>query len=153
MFGQSAMAGGLFRKETDRLKYLPFTDGKRDRPLMIDRKKLCGYVIAAAGLSVLFTLRLGFSFRGVTDAVTLSGISFLILALFRTARYLRFYDLPVFGFKKFVELWKKDYKKGGSSVGEYHEFVKEVVHVADFKEAYAVSATCLLASAALSLLI
>lgn len=119
---------------------------------MIDKKRLTRYVFAAIILTGLFTLRLGLSLVGVADGITLSGITFLILGLFRIARYLRFYDLPVFGFKKFAELWKKDFKKRGSSVGEYHQFVEETFHQVDFKEAFGVGGLFLFMGMVLSLL-
>ena len=63
---------------------------------------------AAAGAMVclVFAVRREYSLLGVSDAFAVAGLLFLILALFRTARYMRFYDLPIYGFKKFVEIWR-----------------------------------------------
>ena len=73
----------------------------------IQKKNMVRYGISAALLvSILFAVRREYSLLGVSDAFAISGLMFMILALFRTAKYMRFYDLPIYGFKKFVEIWK-----------------------------------------------
>ena len=44
----------------------------------------------------------------MSDACAISGICFLILALFRLTRCLHFYDLVLYGFKKFKQIWKNE---------------------------------------------
>lgn len=64
-------------------------------------------ILSAALLAaVIFAVRREWGAVGISDACALSGICFLILALFRAARYLRFYDLIIFGFQKFKQIWK-----------------------------------------------
>lgn len=63
---------------------------------------------AAALAALIFLIRRVWNLTGMSDACALSGICFLILALFRIARYLRFYDLLIFGFKKFKQIWKNE---------------------------------------------
>lgn len=63
-------------------------------------------LLAAVLSAVIFFARKEPGNVGISNACALSGICFLILALFRRARYLRFYDLLFYGFQKFIQIWK-----------------------------------------------
>lgn len=66
-------------------------------------------ILSAVVLAVLaFIWRKNWSLIGVSDACAISGICFLILALFRLTRCLHFYDLVLYGFKKFKQIWKNE---------------------------------------------
>lgn len=103
----------------------------------LDKSRLIRYGVAAVVISGVFFF--GFlrelTFVNVLDAITLTGICFLLVGLFRTAKYLHFYDLPIYGGKKFVELFRR-YSKQESKLGEYHEFVQGLNYQENFKEAY-----------------
>lgn len=120
----------------------------------LNQHRLKRYLIAAAVMIfvIMAVWRRNFSIVGFSDACAITGICFLILALFRTAKYMRFYDLIIFGGKKFMEIWKnEDLSRKGSRVGQYHEFVQNQEHEADFKEVYLVTACCLICSVAVLL--
>lgn len=112
----------------------------------IQRKGLTRYGIAAALLvMVLFALRREYSILGISDALAIAGLMFMILALFRTAKYMRFYDLPIYGFKKFVEIWKvKEPSKKNSKLGNYGDFVQTYEHEKNYAEAYLFAAALLI---------
>ena len=66
-------------------------------------------VLSALALAiVIFVIRREWHLTGFSNAMAISGICFLIMALFQTARYLRCYDLIIFGFLKFKQLWKNE---------------------------------------------
>ncbi len=121
--------------------------------MTLDKRQLLRYSVIAAGLSAVFFFLIlrEMTLLNLMDSVTLSGICFLILALFRTARYLHFYDLPMYSSKKFMELFR-----GGSNpetkVGQYHEYIKTLNHPANFKEAYLVAAVLLGSSMLMAML-
>ena len=101
----------------------------------IQKKNMVRYGISAALLvSILFAVRREYSLLGVSDAFAISGLMFMILALFRTAKYMRFYDLPIYGFKKFVEIWKvKEPSRKNSKLGNYGDFVQNYVHKKNYR--------------------
>lgn len=63
---------------------------------------------AAVAAAAVFALRRDWTLVGLSDACALSGIVFLIIALFRLAKWLRFYDLVIYGFQKFQQIWKNE---------------------------------------------
>ncbi len=66
-------------------------------------------ISAAVILAVLvFAIRQDWNLLGVSNACTVSGICFLCLALFRVSRNLHFYDMVIFGFQKFKQIWKNE---------------------------------------------
>lgn len=111
----------------------------------IQRKSMARYGIAALLLvTVLFAVRREYSLLGISDAFAIAGLMFMILALFRTAKYMRFYDLPIYGFKKFVEIWKvKEPSKKNSKLGNYGDFVQTYEHEKNYAEAYLFAAVLL----------
>lgn len=96
--------------------------------------------------AVIFLLRREWQLVGVSNACALSGICFLILALFRTARYLRFYDLVLYGFLKFVQIWRNknfaDHVTGG-----YEEFVRTRRYEQNYGETFIAALLMFLCSA------
>lgn len=103
----------------------------------------------AAMVCLVFAVRREYSLLGVSDAFAVTGLLFLILALFRTARYMRFYDLPIYGFKKFVEIWRvKEPSSKNSKLGNYGDFVRNYTHEKNYGEAYVLAAVLLAVSAA-----
>lgn len=104
----------------------------------LDKARMVRYGIAAAIISAIFffVFLKEFTLINLLDSITLTGICFLIVGMFRTAKYLHFYDLPIYGGKKFVELFKGRYSKKQSKVGEYHEYVQNLDYQVNFKEAY-----------------
>lgn len=113
----------------------------------LDGKRMCRYLLMACILTGAFLgIFLGKpTASNVADAVSLTGILFLILALFRTAKYLHFYDLPIYGGKKFAELFRK-YEKEESTLGEYHEYVQSLNYRINFIEAYVTAGILLFSS-------
>lgn len=94
---------------------------------------------------LLFIIRREYSLLGISDAFAISGLMFLILALFRTAKYMRFYDLPIYGFKKFIEIWKmKEPSKSHSKLGNYGDFVQSYEHEKNYGETYILAAMMLI---------
>lgn len=110
----------------------------------LDKSRLIRYGVAAVVISGVFFFGFlkEFTFVNVLDAITLTGICFLLVGLFRTAKYLHFYDLPIYGGKKFVELFRR-YSKQESKSGEYHEFVQGLNYQVNFKEAYLIAGVLL----------
>ena len=121
----------------------------------IQKKNMVRYGISAALLvSILFAVRREYSLLGVSDAFAISGLMFMILALFRTAKYMRFYDLPIYGFKIFVEIWKvKEPSRKNSKLGNYGDFVQNYVHKKNYAEAYVLAAALLVTSYAVGSLL
>lgn len=78
----------------------------------------------AAGTAAVFLWRRDFSLLGASDALAVTGICFLIAALFLTAKYLHAYDLLIYSFHKFVNIWKNRGFSSRDSQG-YHEFLAE----------------------------
>lgn len=74
--------------------------------------------VASVAVAAFFLiLRRDFSLTGISNAAALSGICILIAALFWTARSFHCYDLIIYGFQKFTDLWKNrnitDAESGG----------------------------------------
>lgn len=113
--------------------------------MSIQRKRVIRCAVTAILVAAaVFFVRREYSLFGISDALALSGLMFLILALFRTARYMRFYDLPIYGFKKFVEIWKmKEPSKNNSKLGNYGDFVQTYEHEKNYGEAYLTAAVLL----------
>lgn len=116
------------------------------------QKKLLQYLTTAVIIAlIIFLVRPLKNAVGVSDACAVTGILFLITALFRYARFLRFYDLIIFGFLKFIDIWKNDKFSGKDSrTGQYHEFVSRQVHERDYMEAFFTAGVFLLLSAAIA---
>lgn len=112
----------------------------------IQRKNMVRYGgIAACLVILLFVIRREYSLLGISDAFAISGLMFMILALFRTAKYMRFYDLPIYGFKKFMEIWKiKEPSKKNSKLGDYGDFVQTYEHEKNYMEAYVLASLLLI---------
>lgn len=123
--------------------------------MRIQKKSMVRYGIAAVILAGgLFAVRREYSLLGISDALAIAGLMFMILALFRTAKYMRFYDLPIYGFKKFVEIWKvKEPSKKNSKLGNYGDFVQNYVHEKNYAEAYVLAAALLVTSYAVGSLL
>ena len=114
--------------------------------LSIQKKNIIRYGGIAIFLTIaIFFVRREYSLLGVSDAFAISGLMFMIMALFRTAKYMRFYDLPIYGFKKFVEIWKiKEPSKKNSKLGNYGDFIQNYKHERNYMEAYFLAAVMLL---------
>lgn len=80
---------------------------------------------AGAGLAVFVFIWRGVpGLLGASDALALSGLCFLIAALFLTAKHMHAYDLLIYSFYKFINIWKN---RGFTSreSKDYHEFLAE----------------------------
>ncbi|MDO4265575.1 MAG: DUF3899 domain-containing protein [Eubacteriales bacterium] len=84
------------------------------------RLGLSGAVLTAA----VFVLRGKMNLVGASDAFAVSGICFLIAALFLTAKHLHAYDLLIYGFQKFKNLWRNKGYSSRESL-DYHEFLAQ----------------------------
>ena len=93
----------------------------------------------------------GMAFDLVSNAMAISGICFLIMALFQTARYLRCYDLIIFGFLKFKQLWKNE-KFMDKHTGSYGEFLENRRYEKNYGETFA-AAVCMFVCSAVVLVI
>ena len=115
--------------------------------MALDKDKLLQYGAVSVGLTAVFFFLIlrEMNLFNLVDSFTLSGICFLILALFRTARYLHFYDLPIYSGKKFMELFRRADNRE-PKVGQYYEYIRTLEHPVDFKEAYVIAAALLLGS-------
>ena len=95
-----------------------------------------GYLLGGAVLFEFFlVIRGNCSLAGISDAFALSGICLLIAGLFQTAKSLHFYDLIIYGFQKFVNIWKNRDFTQRSSQG-YYEFLQGRNYKKGFKECY-----------------
>ena len=106
---------------------------------------------AAATAAVIFTVRRRWSLVGISDACALSGILFLIVALFRLSRRLGFYNLVIYGFRKFKEIWKNENFLADGPHG-YGEFVQSRRYEKNYTETLiAAACMCLCAAAILGI--
>lgn len=65
-----------------------------------------------------------YSSRTLSDSIAILGLIYIIIALFRFVRTLRFFDLPIFGVKKLWEIIRtRNYTKSDSKVGEYVDYL------------------------------
>lgn len=65
-----------------------------------------------------------YSFRTFSDSIAVLGLIYIVIALFRFVRRLRFFDLPIFGVKKLWEIIRtRNYSKSDSKVGEYVDYL------------------------------
>ena len=83
--------------------------------------------------AVVFAIRREWNLIGVSNACAVSGILFLCLALFRVARNLHFYDMVIFGFKKFKQIWKNEQFLDKDS-GSYADFLANRRYAKDYGE-------------------
>lgn len=114
-------------------------------------RKVKTYLIAGTAVTAGFLIiRSDFSLKGMSDAMALSGICFLIAALFWTARSLHFYDLIIYGFQKFTNLWKNRNFTQRTSEG-YYEFMESRHYQTNYTECYVTAAVLLIGSAVLGL--
>lgn len=114
-------------------------------------RKVKTYLIAGAAVTVGFlAVRGEFSLKGLSDAMALSGICFLIAALFWTARSWHFYDLIIYGFQKFANLWKNRNFTQRTSEG-YYEFLEGRHYEKNYTECYVTAAVLIIGSAVLCL--
>ncbi len=104
-----------------------------------------GALLAAA----VFAVRRQWTFVGLSDACALSGIVFLIIALFRLARWLRFYDLVIYGFQKFKQIWKNE-NFLDTPTSSYGAFVESRSHEKNYGETF-IAALCMFVCSALIL--
>ncbi len=105
-------------------------------------------ILLAVGLgAVIFAWQRNWSLIGVSDACALSGICYLILALFRFTRYLRFYDLIIYGVHKFTRIWKNE-KFSDKAMGSYGEFVAGRRYEKNYGETFIAAVSMLVCSAA-----
>lgn len=80
------------------------------------------------------------SLLSISNACAIVGIFVLNWALYLTAKSLGFYNIIIFGFKKFMEIWKhKDLTHEGSKVGQYYEFIGNFHPEKNYKEPYIVA--------------
>ncbi len=106
----------------------------------MNKRKLVTECLVSGVLSgIVYLVRKDWSIIGMVDALTIIGICFLIRAMFLTTKKLRFYDLTIYGVKKFVELWKTQ----PSTIGKYHEYMHTIRHEEQYKESYVVAITLL----------
>ena len=109
-------------------------------------------VLSALALAiVIFVIRREWHLTGFSNAMAISGICFLIMALFQTARYLRCYDLIIFGFLKFKQLWKNE-KLMDKHTGSYGEFLENRRYEKNYGETFA-AAVCMFVCSAVVLVI
>lgn len=107
-------------------------------------------IVYAALLAVaVFAVRRQWTFVGFSDACALSGIVFLIMALFRLARWLRFYDLVIYGFQKFKQIWKNE-NFLDTPAGSYGAFVESRRYEKNYGETF-IAALCMFVCSALIL--
>lgn len=106
---------------------------------------------AAVTAAAIFAIRRQWTLVGLSDACALSGIIFLIIALFRLARWLRFYDLVIYGFQKFKQIWKNENFLDGQS-GSYGDFVESRRYEKNYGETF-IAAICMFVCSALILAI
>ena len=109
------------------------------------RSVLHGALLALA----IFVVRRQWTFVGLSDACALSGIVFLIIALFRLARWLRFYDLVIYGFRKVKQIWKNE-NFLDTSEGSYGAFVESRRYEKNYVETF-IAALCMFVCSALIL--
>lgn len=94
---------------------------------------------AAAAAAVVFVIRRQWDLMGVSDACALSGIVFLIVGLFRRARYMRFYDLCIYGAMRFKSL-RINPGVTDKTFGSYGEFVEKRRYEKNYMESFAAAA-------------
>lgn len=102
---------------------------------------------ATALAAAVFVIRRDWSLIGVSNACAVSGIWFLCLALFRVSRNLHFYDMVIFGFKKFVQIWKNEHFLE-KDMKSYPDFLESRRYVNNYGEAFTAAAIMFLISAA-----
>lgn len=109
-------------------------------------------ILSATALAIIiFVVRREWHLIGISNAFALSGICFLILALFRTARYLHFYDLAIYGFLKFKQIWKnRDFMD--KNTGGHGEFVENRRYEKNYGETF-IAAICMFVCSAVVLAI
>lgn len=84
------------------------------------RLGVSGMALTAA----VFVFRGKMSLAGASDAFAVSGICFLIAALFLTAKHMHAYDLLIYSFQKFKNLWRNKGYSSRESL-DYHEFLAQ----------------------------
>ena len=105
-------------------------------------------ILAAVLLAaIIFVIRRDWNLLGVSNACAVSGICFLCLALFRVARNLHFYDMVIFGFKKFKQIWKNEQFLDKDS-GNYADFLASRRYAKDYGEAFTAAGIMFVVSAA-----
>lgn len=98
-------------------------------------------------LGIVMILGKGYSLVGISNICAIAGILCLNFALYLTAKSLGFYNLIIFGFKKFMEICRnKDLSHQGSKVGEYHEFIANYRHEKNYKKAYIIAGVLIVVS-------
>lgn len=94
---------------------------------------------------IVFLLRREHGLVGVSNACAVSGICFLCLALFRVSRNLHFYDMVIFGFKKFKQIWKNEHFLE-KDMKSYADFLENRRYVNNYGEAFAAAGIMFLVS-------
>lgn len=97
-------------------------------------------------MAVIFLIRKNWNLIGLSDACAVSGICFLCLALFRVSRNLHFYDMVIFGFKKFKQIWKNQHFLE-KDMKSYADFLENRHYVKNYGEAFAAAGIMFLISA------
>jgi len=96
-------------------------------------KSILWAVLLAAAV---FVIRQDWNLVGVSNACAVSGIWFLCLALFRVSRNLHFFDMLIFGFKKFKQIWKNEHFLE-KDMKSYADFLENRRYVNNYGEAFA----------------
>lgn len=90
---------------------------------------------AAAAAAVIFVIRRQWNLIAISDACALSGIGFLIVSLFRRARYMRFYDLCIYGVMRFKSL-RTNPEMTDKKFVSYGEFVQKRRYEKNYMESF-----------------
>ena len=105
-------------------------------------------VYAAVAAAVVFVIRRQWNLIGISDACDLSGIVFLIVGLFRRARYMRFYDLCIYGAMRFKSL-RTNPGVSDKTFGSYGEFVEKRRYERNYTESFIAAASMFICSLAI----
>ena len=105
-------------------------------------------VYAAVAAAVVFVIRRQWNLIGISDACALSGIVFLIVGLFRRARYMRFYDLCNYGARRLTSC---STNPGGTEkpFGSYGELVEKRRYERNYTESFIAAASMFICSLAI----
>ena len=94
-------------------------------------------VYAAVAAAVVFVIRRQWNLIGISDACALSGIVFLIVGLFRRARYMRFKSL------------RTNPGVSDKTFGSYGEFVEKRRYERNYTESFIAAASMFICSLAI----
>ncbi|HCA33657.1 MAG TPA: hypothetical protein DEP00_00680 [Lachnospiraceae bacterium] len=103
------------------------------------------YLSIGAAVAVLMYMLKGHTANALPDALTTGALVLLVVSLWKTVRYLGFFDHTIYSFKKYFSIRRNKQFLDASGDG-YVQYLKENKHTVNFLEPYAAFAVFLIGS-------